>query len=73
MKMTIGVNFIKILCLTFHTKVFCAAFLYLQFGVVNFWLKNIGAKAARNVLMKLTIGFRNKNCTNKRTNVLSRD
>jgi len=40
----------------FHTKVFCAAFLYLQFGFVIFWHKNIGAKAARKMLVKLTTG-----------------
>jgi len=36
--------------------VFCAAFLYLQFGFVIFWRKNIGAKAARKMWMKLFIG-----------------
>jgi len=30
----------QILC----TKVLCAAFLYLRFGFVIFWQKNIGAK-----------------------------
>jgi len=29
------------------------AFLYLQFGFVIFWQKNITAKAARKMLMKL--------------------
>ncbi len=32
----------------------CAAFLWLQFGFVIFWHKNIGAKAACKILMKLT-------------------
>ncbi len=51
-----GVNFSKILCATFCTKVFFAAFLELQFGFVIFWHKNIGAKAAYKMLMKLTTG-----------------
>jgi len=38
----------------FCTKVFCAAFLYLQFGFVIFWQKNISEKAARKTLVKLT-------------------
>jgi len=36
------------------TKVFGTAFLYLLFGFVDFWHKNIGAKAARKMLVKLT-------------------
>jgi len=35
---------------------FCAAFLYLQFGFVIFWLKNIGARAVLKMLLKLTTG-----------------
>ena len=38
----------------FCTKAFCAAFLYLQFVFVIFWQKEIGAKAACKVLVKLT-------------------
>ncbi len=38
----------------FCTKVFCAVLLYLQFGFVILWQNNIGAKAARKMLMKLT-------------------
>jgi len=38
----------------FGVKTFCAAFLYLQFGFVIFRQKNIGAKAARKMLMILT-------------------
>ena len=38
----------------FCTQVFCEAFLYLQFGFVFFWHKEIGAKAARKMLVKLT-------------------
>ncbi len=42
----------------FITKVPCAAFRQLQFGCLNFfWPKNIGAKAACKMLMKLEIGF----------------
>ncbi len=41
----------------FHTKVFCAAFLKLEFSFVTFWQKNIGAKAAPKMLMKLTTGI----------------
>jgi len=33
------------------------AFLYLQFGFVIFWQKNIGAKASRKMFMKLTSGL----------------
>jgi hypothetical protein len=40
----------------FHTKVFCAAFMCLQFGFVIFWRKDFGAKAARKMLVKLTPG-----------------
>jgi len=40
----------------FLTKVFYAASLYLQFGFVFFWLKNIGTKAACKMLVKLTTG-----------------
>jgi len=40
----------------FCTKLLCAAFLYLQFGFIFFWQKNIGAKVARKMLVKLAIG-----------------
>jgi len=40
----------------FHTKVFCAAFLYLKFGFVIFWQKNIDPKAAHKILATLTTG-----------------
>jgi len=40
----------------FRTKVFWAGFLLSQFGFKIFWLKNIGAKAAHKMLMKLTTG-----------------
>ncbi len=38
----------------FHTKVFCAAIMCLQFGFVIFWRKDFGAKAAHKMLLKLT-------------------
>jgi hypothetical protein len=38
----------------FGMKVFCAAFMRLQFGFVIFWQK--GAKAAHKMLVKLTPG-----------------
>jgi hypothetical protein len=34
----------------FCTKVFCAAFMCLQFGFVIFWQKDFGAKAAHKTL-----------------------
>ena len=40
----------------FGTKVFRAAFLYLQLRFVDFWRKEISAKAAYKMLVKLTIG-----------------
>jgi hypothetical protein len=40
----------------FHTKVFCTAFLSLQFGFVIFWQKDFGTKAAHKMLVKLTPG-----------------
>jgi len=51
-----GVNFINILFEPFCTKGLCTAFLYLQFGFVIFWPKNIGAKATPKMLIKLTTG-----------------
>jgi hypothetical protein len=35
-------------------KVFCTAFMCLQFGFVIFWQKDFGAKAAHKMLVKLT-------------------
>jgi len=37
----------------FCTKVFCAAFHNLHFGLVIFWHKNTGTKAARKMWVKL--------------------
>jgi hypothetical protein len=36
--------------------VLCAAFLWLWLGFVIFWHRNIAAKAARKMLVKLTTG-----------------
>ena len=44
----------------FHTKVFRAAFLYLQLQFVFFCCTEIDAKAARKMLVKLTTGHRNE-------------
>jgi hypothetical protein len=38
----------------FGMKVFCAAFMCLQFGFVFFWQKYFGAKAAHEILVNLT-------------------
>jgi hypothetical protein len=37
-------------------KVFCAAFMCLQFGFVIFWQKDFGAKAAHKMLVTFTPG-----------------
>ncbi len=39
----------------FHTKVFCAAFMYLQFGFVIFWQNDFGT---HKMLVKLTPGIK---------------
>ncbi len=54
-----GVNFTNNLQAAFFTKVFCTVLLYLQFGFVSFWKKNIGAKATRKMLVQLTTGKHN--------------
>jgi hypothetical protein len=41
----------------FCMKVFCAAFMCLQFGFEFFWRKDLGAKAALKMLKKLTPVF----------------
>ncbi len=41
----------------FVQKCLAKLFLYLQFGFVIFWQKNIGAKAASKMLVKLTTGL----------------
>jgi hypothetical protein len=43
-----GVNFANIL----PAKVFCVAFMCLQFGFVIFWQNDFGAKAAHKMLVK---------------------
>jgi hypothetical protein len=40
----------------YFIKVFCAAFMCLQFGLVIFWQKDFGAKAAHKILVKLPPG-----------------
>jgi len=40
----------------FHMKDFCAAFMCLQFGLVIFWRKDLGAKTVQKMLLKLTPG-----------------
>jgi hypothetical protein len=52
------VNFTNILQAAFYTKVLCAPFMYLQFGLAIFWQKDFGAKAAHKMLVKLTPGGR---------------
>ena len=42
----------------FHTKVFCTAFMFSQFGFVLFWPEKIGTKTAHKMLVKLTTGIR---------------
>ncbi len=44
----------------FHTKVFCTAFMCLQFGFVIFGGKDLGVKAAHKMLVKLTPGIGKK-------------
>ncbi len=51
-----GANFTNIFQADFCVKVFCQAFLYLQFGFVVFWRKNNDAKDASKMLIKLTVG-----------------
>jgi hypothetical protein len=41
----------------FCSKVFCTAFMCLQLGFVIFWRKDLGAKAAHEMLVKLTLGL----------------
>ncbi len=40
----------------FHVKVFSAVFMCFQFGFAFFWQKDFGAKAARNMWVKLAPG-----------------
>ncbi len=44
----------------FRTKVLNETLLFLDFRFVLFWRKNIGAKAARIILVKLTPDFQDK-------------
>jgi hypothetical protein len=54
----------------FRTKVFCAAFLSLQFCFEIFWQKDFGAKAAYKILVKLALALMSPPCP-IRTNVVS--
>jgi hypothetical protein len=49
----------------FCTKVFCAAFMCLQFEFVIFWRKDLGTKAAHKMLVKLTPGRQRKRLVKK--------
>jgi len=49
-----GEYFINILCATFSYRSTFRSFFYLQFGLVLFWQKNIGTKAAHKMLIKFT-------------------
>ncbi len=51
-----GNNLTNILRAAFCMKVFCKAFMCLQFGVITFKQKYIGTKANRKILVKLTTG-----------------
>jgi len=53
-KSTPGVNLTDNLQAAFSYKSVLEAFLYLQFGFLMFWQKNIGSKTARKMLAKLT-------------------
>jgi hypothetical protein len=55
----LGLNSTNFLLAAFYTKVFCAAFMYLQFGFVIILVKGFGCKAAHKMLVKLTPGGRN--------------
>ncbi len=45
----------------FRMKVFCTAFMCLEFGFVIYCQKDFGAKAANKMLVKLTPGGQNSN------------
>jgi len=55
-KVSISPTFYKQLS---HTKVFCAAFMFLRLGFVIYWKKEIGEKPARKMLLKLSQGSNN--------------
>ncbi len=55
MKLTPGFYF-TFYKLFFNMKVFCAAFLYLQFVLAIFWRKEISPKATPKMLVKLITG-----------------
>jgi len=49
-------------------KVFCASFLYLQFGFVIIWQNNNGVKGAGKMLVKLDFGPNNRKHMIRRNN-----
>jgi hypothetical protein len=51
-----GINFTNFYEELFHTKIFCAAFMCLQFGFEIFWWNDFGATAAHKMLVKLAPG-----------------
>jgi hypothetical protein len=53
---SLTVNFTNILHAAFSCKSFARSFLNLDLRFVLFWRKNIGAKAVRKMLVKLTPG-----------------
>ncbi len=55
-KLTIGVNFINSLCVPFLYESVLLSFSLVTVWLCNFLRKNISAKAACKMLMKLTIG-----------------
>ncbi len=55
-KLTPDINVINALWAHFLYKSVFAAFLQFQLALVIFWQKNIGTKAARQMLMKSTTG-----------------
>ncbi len=58
MKSNPGVNFTnKHFMSGLFVIMFYKALLHFQFGFVNFWLKNICAKCANKMLVKLTTGL----------------
>ncbi len=55
----LAINFTNIIRAAFSYESFARSFFVLRFVLrfVLFWRKNIGAKAACNMLVKLTLGF----------------
>ncbi len=51
-----GVNYSNMLRAAFFTNVFCTAFMCLELEFVIFWRKDLGAKPAHKMLVKLSPG-----------------